>query len=158
MVFDPTIQEQNSDMDPNRYIWTLEKSRTIFTNYYLKLSTGLLEKQLNSNVNRNRGQLLWLQVSSSLSCNPNQYWTRWYPNYDYHIYWWLDNWGRVFIKQKGAHQHLPVDFYCKCFPYMENKYSLFEKQIWTFYKECRTWYSVPANHSMVFRAAPTMTD
>lgn len=38
------------------------------------------------------------------------------------------NWS-LFIKQKGIHQHVPVGFYCKVFPYKENKYSLSEKQI-----------------------------
>lgn len=36
------------------------------------------------------------------------------------------NWG-IFIKLKGVHQYLPVGFYYKCFPLVENTYPLFKK-------------------------------
>ena len=35
----------------------------------------------------------------------------------------IGNWG-LFIKQKGAYQYLSIGFYCKRFPYTENKYFL----------------------------------
>lgn len=42
---------------------------------------------------------------------------------------------------------------------MENKYSVFKKQIWTFYYAAwRTLYSVGANHSVVIRVGLPMMD
>jgi hypothetical protein len=63
----------------------------------------------------------------------------------------------LFIRQKD-HKRFPTGFYGKLFPYAENKYSLFEKQICTFYETCRTLHSVIASHPMVIRAPSPMMD
>lgn len=42
--------------------------------------------------------------------------------------------------------------------HVENKYCLFAKQIWIFYKAHRTLYLVTANHPMVRRAPLTIMD
>lgn len=58
---------------------------------------------------------------------------------------------------------MPVDLYCKHFPYVENRYSLFEKQIWTFFEACRTLHSVMTHTNshqppMVIKVPFTMMD
>ncbi|XP_029424789.1 uncharacterized protein LOC115072250 [Nannospalax galili] len=58
------------------------------------------------------------------------------------------NWN-IFAKRNS--DLVPVGFYCKKFPWSEQKYSLFERQIWTAYEAIRTVQSLLRNNKVIIR-------
>lgn len=115
--------------------------------YNKRKITQLLERQLIPNGDRNKEQLLWLTAGKLFSMHATLT-----DSLTMNIIFngELAS-GDSSLSKKRVHQNLSFGFYCKYFPYMENKYVLFEKQIWTPYKAWRTLHSVIDNHPMVMR-------
>jgi hypothetical protein len=59
------------------------------------------------------------------------------------------NWSD-FAKPPGGASR-PVEFYCKCFPYSQEKYTLFEKLTWTLYKALRTIWLILQNQCIIIQ-------
>lgn len=66
------------------------------------------------------------------------------------------NWN-IFKQAKGQ-KEIPVGFYCKKFPWSENKFSLFERTIWTTYEALRTIHSLLKQNEVILRSPIPILD
>lgn len=64
------------------------------------------------------------------------------------------NWN-IFAKSDRI---LPIGFYCKRFPWSENKYSLFERTVWAVYEACRSVHSLLRNNETIVRTEMPIED
>lgn len=64
------------------------------------------------------------------------------------------NWN-IFAKSDRI---LPTGFYCKRFPWSENKYSLFERTVWAVYEACRSVHSLLRNNDTIVRTEMPIED
>jgi hypothetical protein len=66
------------------------------------------------------------------------------------------NWS-VFAKPPGG-ANRPVAFYCKCFPYSQEIYSLFEKLTWALYEALRTLCLILKDQCIIIRSPLPLLD
>lgn len=59
------------------------------------------------------------------------------------------NWG-IFVKRRGR-SPIPCGFHCKKFPFSENKYSFFEKLIWTAYEATKMLSLIRTGQPLILR-------
>ncbi|XP_010610954.3 uncharacterized protein LOC104854215 [Fukomys damarensis] len=64
------------------------------------------------------------------------------------------NWN-IFAK---GNRITPIGFYCKRFPWSENKYSLFERTIWATYEACKAIHSLIKNNETIIRTEMPIMD
>ncbi|XP_059120184.1 uncharacterized protein LOC131911818 [Peromyscus eremicus] len=65
---------------------------------------------------------------------------------------YMQGYGNWNIFSKNKDRETPIGFYCKKFPWSENKYSLFERTIWTAYEAFRTIHSLLKENHVTLRS------